>query len=66
MQRDLRMSVERQVVRLKVELATIEEWNRLFAHQDCNEDSYLARERRRSELLIKIRVLSDTREAPLH
>lgn len=65
MRRDVLMDDERQLARLKVELATIEEWNRLFGHHDLNDDSHLARERRRWELLLKIRALSQTREAPL-
>ena len=62
MQREILTEDERELARLKVELATIEEWNRLFGHQDLNGDSYLARERRRWELLLKISALSHTRE----
>ena len=54
MQREILTEDERELISLKVELATIEEWNRLFGHEDLNDDSRLARERRRCELLLKI------------
>ena len=38
------------------ELAAIERWNREFGDDERNSSSYLARERRRWELLLKLEM----------
>jgi hypothetical protein len=37
-----------------IELATIDRWNQRFAREEQNAESYLARERRRWELLFEL------------
>jgi hypothetical protein len=50
---------EHELAALKTELNTIEKWNALFGEKDRNEDSYVARERRRWEICLRIRDLSE-------
>jgi hypothetical protein len=54
---DTRSSIEDELFRLRRELETIDKWDRTFAAIERNEDSYVARQRRRWEIILRIRAL---------
>jgi hypothetical protein len=54
-----------QSLRDLVELATIERWNQRFGREEQNSISYLARERRRWELCLKLKSQNIDPEAAL-
>jgi hypothetical protein len=49
--------LEHELSRLLRELQAIDEWNRMFAAGEINADSYVARQRRRWEIVIRIKAL---------
>jgi hypothetical protein len=56
-ERDARREVVDELVRLHKELKAIDKWDRLFASTELNGDSYLARQRRRWEILLRLKAL---------
>jgi hypothetical protein len=48
---------EEELSRLRKELLSIDEWDHLFATTEVNADSYLARQRRRWEIVIQMKRL---------
>jgi hypothetical protein len=50
---------EEELSSLRKELLSIDKWNRLFATTEVNADSYVARQRRRWEIVIQIKRLEE-------
>jgi hypothetical protein len=54
---DSRTNVENELSRLRRELEAIIKWDRLFQTTELNADSYLARQRRKWEIVLRIKAL---------
>ena len=52
-----RINVGDELSRLRRELEAIVKWDRLFPTTELNADSYLARQRRRWEIVLRIKAL---------
>lgn len=59
---DSRREVVDELRRLNRELEALNEWDRLFAPTELNADDYVARQRRRWEILLRLKTLEE--EAP--
>ncbi len=55
--RDRLTEIQDELLSLRTELEVIETWDRLFGPSQANADSYLARQRRRWELALRIKDL---------
>ena len=51
--------LEDELSSLRKELLSIDEWDRLFATTEINADSYVARQRRRWEIVIRIKLIEE-------
>lgn len=54
---DSRTNVEDELSRLRRELELIVKWDRMFPATELNADSYVARQRRRWEIILRIKGL---------
>ena len=55
--RDAHIDVERELSSLRREMELIDKWDCMFGSNELNADSYLARQRRRWEILLRIKKL---------
>jgi hypothetical protein len=59
MDNNLPLHLEQELSSLRRELQVIDRWNRLFATTEINADSYVARQRRRWEIVIRVKLLEE-------
>jgi hypothetical protein len=53
---DSRQNFKEEISRLQKELEIIDKWNRMFQIAEHNADSYVARQRRRWEIILRIKT----------
>jgi hypothetical protein len=63
---DSRKNIKEELSRLHKELEIIHKWDRMFQTAEHNTDSYVARQRRRWEIILRIKALAtlDERDSP--
>jgi hypothetical protein len=57
--RDTCTDVEHELSSLHREMELLDTWDRMFAPSELNADSYLARQRRRWEIALRIKKLEE-------
>ena len=55
---DSRKNAKEELSRLHKELEVIDKWDRMFQTTEHNADSYVARQRRRWEIILQIKALA--------